>query len=718
MARRKLEIVIAGDSSGAEKAFNAVKGGAGAAGKAFAAMGAAAIAGVGLAGAAVIKFGGDFDEARNTIAIGTGATGENLDALFDDFKTTLASVPDDMGVVSEAIATANTLFGVTGDELSTLTERTLDFTRLAGGDAAANTEALGQAASIFGLDAGEATAGLDNLFRTTQDFNIAGDTLLGQLQTFGPIFANAGFSMEQTAAIMGQLHASGVDLSRVGPALNAFFRRTAEAGREPISALAETEAAIRNAGTASEALAIATDAFGAEGAQRMTNAIREGGVALTDFAGILDDNAGLIDSTTAETETMGEKWDQLVNQVLVEAEPIISRLFDALMRGMDWISSTAVPAVRTMIAVFNDQGLAGVFALVRDRLAAAWPAIQEALGSMASAFVDWLGQVIPPTLEKLGEWLAALGSWLIDTGLPTAAEKLVELGAAFIEWIVPLIPPALEELGSLFGAAFDWIIDTGLPWAVETLAELAVEFVKWVAPLIPPLLEELLKLGAAMVDWIITDAIPKVLGALGELALKFAGWVVTDLIPDVMAEIPGLATAIGDWIVTDAVPTLLTKAGELGKAILDGILDGLSGFAQGAAGLAGDVIGAVNDIARGAINGIIDAINDMLPDSIGKISVAGVTIFPGLDLPNNPIPRIHAGGVFLPPGASSEGLAILKRGERVVTPGAASLRRGGAGPMAGDRPLEVNVVLDTQVLVSALENYGRRRGPLNIRVAS
>lgn len=40
--------------------------------------------------------------------------------------------------------------------------------------------------------------------------------------------------------------------------------------------------------------------------------------------------------------------------------------------------------------------------------------------------------------------------------------------------------------------------------------------------------------------------------------------------------------------------------------------------------------------------------------------------FGGFDLT---IPRLHSGGTFLPPTGSNEGLALLRRGERVVTPG-------------------------------------------------
>ena len=84
----------------------------------------ALVAGAALAGlaVAVIKFGGDFNSAFNTIIKGTGASGDALKGLKDDFKAVLSSVPEDMQAVASAIADVNTLTGATGLQLQGLTK--------------------------------------------------------------------------------------------------------------------------------------------------------------------------------------------------------------------------------------------------------------------------------------------------------------------------------------------------------------------------------------------------------------------------------------------------------------------------------------------------------------------------------------------------------------------------------------------------------------------
>src|SRR5690606_37994660 len=63
---------------------------------------AGALAGVG-AIAGLAKLGGSFDEAFDTIRVGTGATGDALDDLQGSFKSVFGSIPTDMTSASTAI---------------------------------------------------------------------------------------------------------------------------------------------------------------------------------------------------------------------------------------------------------------------------------------------------------------------------------------------------------------------------------------------------------------------------------------------------------------------------------------------------------------------------------------------------------------------------------------------------------------------------------------
>ncbi len=299
---------------------------------------AAAGAVVGL-GAAVIKFGGEFNAAFKTIAVGTGATGEALDALKEDFKAVFAEVPVDMQTAAKAIADFNTLTGASGEPLQKLAKQALNAARALGEDVGPIIDGVGKTMNIFGLDAVQGGANLDIFFKVAQDSGVPLGKLTKQLQTFGPILKNTGLSAGESAKFFGDLNKAGVDVSRVMPALNSFTRKLAAEGVEDLKGgLTDMMEIIRDAPTDVAALSLATDAFGAEGAQRMTNAIREGGLAITALGDDFDAASGVISRTAAATEGMGEKFTRLKNKALVAIEPLMTKLFDGMLKAMDWLT--------------------------------------------------------------------------------------------------------------------------------------------------------------------------------------------------------------------------------------------------------------------------------------------------------------------------------------------------------------------------------------------
>ena len=108
-------IDIQGDFSALNKQIDAavapISGKFGKLGKA----GAVGLAGIGAAavgaGAALYDIGGQFDDAYDTIRVGTGKTGKALKGLEGDFKAVVKTVPTDFGSASTAISQLNSRLG-------------------------------------------------------------------------------------------------------------------------------------------------------------------------------------------------------------------------------------------------------------------------------------------------------------------------------------------------------------------------------------------------------------------------------------------------------------------------------------------------------------------------------------------------------------------------------------------------------------------------------
>ena len=316
----------------ASKTLKKIEGGLGKLSTAI--TGLAVGAGVGLA-----KVGGDFDDAFDSIAVGSGATGDALEGLKADFKAALADTPAEMGLVADAMTNLNGATGATGETLQGLTTQVVEASRLLGEDGAANAEAFGKAMRQWQLPAEDGAEMLDKLFAATQEYGGGLDDVIGHLNTYGPVLQNAGFTMEESAALFANLSASGISVSRVMPGINSAFRKWAGEGKNLQGELAGTVDAIANAETSTEALAIATDVFGAEGAQRLTTAIRNGALELDGLSTALDGAEGLIGDTADSTDSWQEKLGKLKNEGLVAVEPLASALFDRLSSGVDILKS-------------------------------------------------------------------------------------------------------------------------------------------------------------------------------------------------------------------------------------------------------------------------------------------------------------------------------------------------------------------------------------------
>src|SRR5690606_21295981 len=169
---------------------------------------------------------------------------------------------------------------------------------------------------------------MDKLFKVTQDYAIGLGDLMTQLNKFGPVMQNAGFSAEETSEFFGMLNAAGIQVTRVMPGLNAAFRRWAAEGKDVRAELGNVIESIRNAESDTKALTIASEAFGAQGAQRIMTAIRSGAIPSLDELGkSLEGVEGLISDTAAATEDFPEKWQKFRNRAMAALEPVASAVF-------------------------------------------------------------------------------------------------------------------------------------------------------------------------------------------------------------------------------------------------------------------------------------------------------------------------------------------------------------------------------------------------------
>ena len=646
--------------------------------KAFAKVGIGAAIGV---GAAIGKAALDFQAMEGILIKGTGATGAALEDLKTQAMDVMKSVPEGADAVAGAIADVSTHLGLTGDDLEKTSKLFLDFARVAEVDVGMAVGQLDAQLTQFGLGAGDTEEVLGDLIRISQATGAPMEKLLKQMETFGPIFANAGFSVEETAAMFGQLEQAGVDVTRVGPALNKFFRDTAAAGEEPKEALEGVTAAIAAAETSADALNIATEAFGSEGAQRMVSAIQSGNFELETFGGLMGEGTGIVDEQAAATQTLADKFNILKNKVLVALGPIAIKIMDAFMGALDKL----MPFVDDVIEGIQEFIKTEEFEDFKDTVVEVLKVVGEKIKEVTGAFGDWIKQNPETFLKGIAAVMGGIVLYAVYT-LTAAVWGLVASAAALFT-PVTLVVAAI----ALFAA--------GVVWAYKNV-DFAKESVdRWVDS--AKLLGEVLK---DIWNWFANFDLGAVWASISE--------AVITAFDDTINHVADLTTRI-----TDALYEGLWRFTEWGEDITVEIIDGIGDIAgkikQKIMDLGGSMWAIASkmktwgaDLGKSLVNGIIGMWNraDLrmprveVPDWVPKIGGKG---FGGFDIFPD-IPALAAGGIVTSPTLALIGEA----GPEAVVP-----LSGKGSSFGGTQNITINVTgVSGEEVIEAIRRETQRRG--------
>src|SRR5690606_33855061 len=117
--------------------------------------------------------GANFDKMSDTIAIGTGAAGKDLESLVGSAKNVGKRIPAEFSTIGDAVSSLNTLTGATGPELESMLQGVLEGSRLLGEDGSANAERFGKTMRQWQVPAEEGAGKLDALFVATQDYGVS-----------------------------------------------------------------------------------------------------------------------------------------------------------------------------------------------------------------------------------------------------------------------------------------------------------------------------------------------------------------------------------------------------------------------------------------------------------------------------------------------------------------------------------------------------------------
>lgn len=352
----------------------------------------AGVIGAAFAGIEVGKFlldiGGEFDEMTDAIIIGTGASGEALEALEESAKGIATTVPISFGEAGNIVQDLNTRLGLTGENLDEVGQRVAAAGELMG--SAINVESMSGAFAAFNVAADDMAGEMDYLFGVSQSTGIAFDDLTRILESNAPALQGLGFSFEESANMAGLLDRAGMDASGMMGKMSKALVSLAQPGETAAEAyqrvLTEMEGYIE-AGDEAAAMDLATELFGTRGAAQFVGAVQSGALAMDDLRDAsLGAGEGIM-GTYEATASWPEKWELLKNKAMEFLEPLAGALMDGLGMALDKLNE-----VMDSIDPSTLEGVASTLTELFTALIAAvtnlWTALQPLVTFLMETFVN------------------------------------------------------------------------------------------------------------------------------------------------------------------------------------------------------------------------------------------------------------------------------------------------------------------------------------------
>ena len=598
-------------------ATGALKVGFAAAATGIAAVGTAAVAGT----KGAIELGQQFEQASNTIRIGTGATGEDLEKLNKSFDEVYKSVPTSMEAASQAIADFNTRLGLTGPELEGVSKQAIQVSNLLGDDLTSVIEESSQAFQQWDISADDMGKEMDYIFKLSQSTGVGFTQLMSTTQQFGIQMQELGFSFEESAALLGQLDKAGINTGEVMGALKKSVGVFAKEGLSASEGLETYMQKIKEAGSSMEATAIASEVFGSKAGSTMAAAIREGTLSVTDLVNELNASDESIMKAAEDTETFPQKLQKLKATAEVALKPVANSFMD--------MANNAIPLISEAIEeiIPEVQGFLGELAPVfGDAVNAILPLLSSAVKKITPLLKNAL-TAVPGIVNTIKGAISNIQP-MIDNALPMIKQGIdgvmngIKAAMPFIQEIASAAIPAFQAIGSA-------LMEIGQT-AASTILPILQQVGSTMATMLTPLITQIFNTISSLMP-VVTPFIQSLMTTLGALYQNILLPIGTFIAGQLISNIQNVLST-----VTPIISGIITA--------LQGVLDFLTGVFTGDWNKAWEGIktaftgiwNAMKAVVTGLINTVINGINKVINGLNSVVGAAGEAIGMNIKIPTIP----------------------------------------------------------------------------------
>lgn len=658
-------------------------------------------------GVAGVQTAADFESAMAEISARTGITGTDLERIKDLALQMGADTSFSAQQAAEAFLQL-LASGQTAEEAIATLPAVLDAAAASGEDLGRTADVVTDIMAAFHLGAEDAEMVVDALARAA-GASSADMASLGQgFANIGPIAAEFGLSVDETAAILAIFSENGIKGAEAGTQLRSMLRNmssdtatvqgtwsrlgismfTATGQMRPLNEVM-ADLSVAMAGMTDEertrTLADLGGAYGQMGLSALT-----AGISMEEMQARMNESADAATVADARMDTFSGRMESLkgsVETLMIEAltplmenvlQPLIERIIEVVNGITDWVR--------------QNPELAGQIAMIAGALALAGPVLM-AVGTVLGV----IGSAIAFILSPIGLLIA--GVVALGVAFATNFGGIRDLVMPIIQQFITLIGGVWAAVQPGLQAIFNWFVTEGLPRIHSFLSEVVIPAVQRFLDLLLGLWTQIQPGLQAFFNWVVTDGLPTIAN-VWDTILRPAIETVIDILATIW-EIIGPALAdVFNWFMVHGLPAITDFINNIVIPIIQGLVDFLRGIWDMVRPQLNQLKGGMDNIFRfirdniiqpviNLIQGIIDKVNEAVAAITGGLgSYGGVAENAGIiassgaspgDLWNAIVGAVGSefGSATGMPNVTHDQLRVLHEGERVMT--AAENQRGQGG---------------------------------------
>lgn len=588
-----------------------------------------------------------YDEGADIIIAATGATGDAADDLMSAYSGVASTVVADFSDIGTAVGEVNTRFGLTGDALEGLSADFLKFAQLNGVDVKTAVDSTQSAMAAWGIEAQDAGLMLDTLNAAGQATGVSVDRLADSMVANAPALQEMGYSASDAAMFLANLEKNGVDVSSVMGGMKKALTNAAAEGKPMSQAMQEMEDSIKNAGSSTEAITIATELFGAKAGASIANAVRDGNLSFAELGTAMTDFEGNVNQTFEDTLDAPDKLALAMQNVRIELAGMAGQLMEEfgpqIEEAFAYVEDTLIPTLKDAIewAMNNLPNIAAAIAGIGTAMAA-MNVVNMVMGAV-EAFKAWKlatdGMTLSQRLLNAAQMASPIGLVVaLIAGLVAALVVLWNTNEGFRAKVIEVwgtvkdfvgtavttiagfftvtLPAAITamlnwfaQLPTRIGAFLSSALAKARAWATQVAATATAAGRNMLSNVISFVSQLPAKVGGYL-----TDVVNKVIAWGSDLASGglSAAQQLFDSVTSKIAEIPGNVANVG---------------GDLVRGIWNGINGNLGWIKDKISGWVGDVTGFLKRLFG------ISSPSKVMRDEVGKFLAQGIAVGFGDEMP-------------------------------------------------------------------------------------